>query len=396
MKSKDMNIAFYMTTTLNYGGGFEKFFIETAVELNKMPGVKVTIITRDEKYTKSLQRLLGMYYLQGKKMIIKNEVTSDIRQRLQGVLYIKCASFAKVKECLKKFSIVYSKGELLEAFIFKMLMKYDELPPVVMVFGTPLLYSDKARSFYARLHNFLYQSRLFCSLTSGVRGFHVKNLADFRLLRTLAPKKPTIQLFNPFDTVSFDNQARENFFKSTIDSKKINIAWVGRLTEQKGVDEFISVVQRVNSTKYGDSICWNIAGDGEQREKIEALCKAADNVAHFLHIPHKYMPSFYLQNDIYISTSKWEGSPNAIAEAIASGLLISVLKNQGTDSFLNHIGMSEVQVESSDDLIKKLLQYIPLAKGRGESNKEKINKLSPSQFYSELENFLNLCAESKK
>ncbi|PIP33171.1 hypothetical protein COX23_00835, partial [Candidatus Gottesmanbacteria bacterium CG23_combo_of_CG06-09_8_20_14_all_37_19] len=64
----------------------------------------------------------------------------------------------------------------------------------------------------------------------------------------------------------------------------------------------------------------NIVGVGELQKKIYLLEKRWKNINYFGYIKNDYMASIYKNNDIFLSTSKWENFPYTILEAQTFGL----------------------------------------------------------------------------
>lgn len=105
-----------------------------------------------------------------------------------------------------------------------------------------------------------------------------------------------------------------------------NIIAIGRITEAKDYETLLAAFKILvdNLKNHGINIpTLNIAGTGE-KEKISNLiqiCKnfKIDNYVHFLGLRND-VPSLLSSADMYVMSSKWEGMPIALLEALASGL----------------------------------------------------------------------------
>ena len=309
-----MKIALYTTSILEFGGGLEKYFIETANNLSKFDNCQVDVVTMDDKFTARLAKLLSFYYF---KKIIKSYLYKEkleiIKKNLGKANYFKCKNFKKLKEKLNEYDVIYSKNEILEAFIFKFFIKYKNLPPIIFGVHTPHFY-PKTESLPAKIHNLLYNSKIYNFLASGVRAFHVINSSDQKILNKQLRGKYVKKIYNPFNFDQFKKNADKYKLNFVFEEGKFNIIWLGRLAEQKGVQDLIRIIDKLNPILI-DKVIWNIVGDGAEKNRIIKLKEKWHNINFFGHIEHKYVPNLLTKNKLFILTSKWEGFPYTLIEA---------------------------------------------------------------------------------
>lgn len=122
-----------------------------------------------------------------------------------------------------------------------------------------------------------------------------------------------IYIYNPIDTEKiFTNYKNEYPY----DKKDINLVAMGRLNYQKGFDNLIKafniVSKKVNNAKLF------IIGEGNLKGELESLTidlGIQDRVSFcgFKENPYPYL--YY--SDVYILSSRWEGFPNSLLEALA-------------------------------------------------------------------------------
>lgn len=329
-----MKIAFYVTQLLEHGGGLEKYFIETARELSQRPGLQADVFTMDDAFNLKFGRWHSLYFFRRFDPRLMYKVPLEaIRTNLGPARYFKAPHVRRLAAELNCYDVVYSRNEITEAFIFNWL-GYDRLPPVVMGCHTQHYYPI-ARSFHARLHNLLYTSWLYNRWARGVAGFHVINQFTFEVLRRQFPAKPIWKILHPFDAVEFARRAELAPPVPAFDKARFHIAWVGRLTEQKGVAELVRLIDEINPS-LGERVTWHICGDGELRPLVEAAAGRWRNVRVHGYVAHQLLPGLLRQCDLFISTSRWEAYPYNLLEAQALGLPAVSFNICGCADILEH------------------------------------------------------------
>ncbi len=306
-------------TVLEFGGGNEKFFINTSINLAKNKNTDITIITMDEDHVLKLQRILSIYYgVKIENKFIRNEDSERIIKTLGNVRYIKVKSFSELRQLISTFDVIYAKGEILELTILKFLVGYKKINKLVICCETALVYG-LVESIHSYIHNYLYSSFVFKFLCSGVSAFQVLNAADESLIKILFPKKKVIKLFNPLNHSDFSSLEKDH--KIEIKNRDINkkyILWAGRFDEQKGVFDLFKLINDVNK-KNADKVHWLICGFGVYENEVKEIVANTVNVTYFGRVEYNYMPSMYLNSDLFLTTSRWEGSPFVIIESFAMG-----------------------------------------------------------------------------
>lgn len=391
-----MKVAFYTTTILEHGGGLEKYLIETANGLSALTDFQVDIFTMDDEFTEKIARYLSFYYF---KKVNKEELYKEkleaISHKLGNAKYIKCKNFKDLKRKLNEYDIVYSKNELLEAFILKFFIGYKKMPPVVFGCHTPIFY-PVANSLHAKIHNFLYNGFIYKWLASGVKAFHVANNSDKELLEKTFPYKKVFRIYNPFNVLQFEQNLRQHSYDFNWDRSKYNVLWIARLTEQKGVSSLIDIVNLINKTPYKDKIVFNIFGSGPLGDSVSVLKKGWDNVNWFGHVEYRYLPSIYTNNDIFISTSKWESLPFNILEAQACGIPAIAFDIPGPQDIITN-GKTGFLVDSEQEFCDKVLAA---AEGEEKFEKNSITKsieriFNPKDIYLEISEMFRFIVEKK-
>jgi GalNAc-alpha-(1->4)-GalNAc-alpha-(1->3)-diNAcBac-PP-undecaprenol alpha-1,4-N-acetyl-D-galactosaminyltransferase len=113
-------------------------------------------------------------------------------------------------------------------------------------------------------------------------------------------------IFNPID----------NFLDVKFEDKENLILAVGSLTHQKGYDRLLKALSLIDLTD------WKviIIGEGPLENEIKKMIKEL-NLTKYISLigRRKDINNFYKRASIFVLSSHWEGFPNVLAEAMASG-----------------------------------------------------------------------------
>ncbi|WP_081844069.1 glycosyltransferase family 4 protein [Aeromonas sp. HZM] len=106
----------------------------------------------------------------------------------------------------------------------------------------------------------------------------------------------------------------------TYKSNCIKLLAVGRLTEQKGFDRLINIVHDIN--KRGCvNWCLNIYGEGEEQLKLQKkIIDFGLESKVKINEPTRNIEDVYKNSDLLLMTSRWEGLPMIIPEALNFGV----------------------------------------------------------------------------
>lgn len=380
---KKMRVAFFMTTILEYGGGAEKYLKEQAKILSDSDDIHVDVVTMDNNFTFKINNLLRFYYFKKvDRSVHFKEPLEQIKKDLGEANYYKIGTLRELSRKLNEYDVICSKNEVLEAFIFKFLIGYKNLPPIIFGCHTTIHYS-LAKTFHSKLHNLLYNSFVYKYLASGVRVFHAINSDDATRLKKLFLSRTIVKIYHPFNFDEFVQSAEKYKYNFEWDKTKFNIIWAGRLTEQKGVDDLVEIVNSINELEYGGKIVWNICGDGSEKEKILQLKNKWDNVNYFGHVENIYMANIYKNNNLFIMTSKWEGFPYNLLESQAVGLPAVSYDISGCSDMIDN-GKNGFLVKSVKLFKDRILFFVKGSKLKLDIAKNIKNKFDKNLIYQEL------------
>jgi glycosyltransferase involved in cell wall biosynthesis len=154
---------------------------------------------------------------------------------------------------------------------------------------------------------------------------------------------------------------------------------VGRLTEQKNYELLIQAVASLQ--KKGFNFLLEIVGEGIlraelekqiQEEKLEKLISLPG------HLPHEQVLGLYEKADIFVSTSRWEGSPNVVLEALSYGLPVVATRVGGVSDIIKD-GVQGLLVSSGDkeeleSALERLLKDGELREKLGTAARKRVQK----------------------
>lgn len=142
-----------------------------------------------------------------------------------------------------------------------------------------------------------------------------------------------------------------------LDTDCMNFVAMGRLCHQKGYDIMLDTFRAVCEKR--DDIRLYILGDGPDRETLEAQRRELGLDGKVFFLGNKENPFMYMNRmDAFVSTSRYEGQPLNIMEAMAVGLPVYCSKNlekysegiSGYEDLAGAILAAEKEEKKPDDL----------------------------------------------
>lgn len=159
---------------------------------------------------------------------------------------------------------------------------------------------------------------------------------------------------------------------------------VGRLHHQKGFDVLLDAFSAV----LAETPCRLIVlGEGEQRENLERQAKQLGIAGYvqfpgFVKNPYAYMGRAAL----FVLSSRWEGLPGALIEAMACGCAVVATDcpSGPAEIIENTMQGAIVPVEDSRALAAAMLEALPTPRGRGVDRARSFNTASAVDAYLEM------------
>lgn len=191
-----------------------------------------------------------------------------------------------------------------------------------------LVVSARGADLYPNFHA-LKKLRVPSTIRAGYRGadriISLSNWIDSRLREVAGPDLPPIdRVLNGIDLDAFDRDleagAIETRFGERPDRFILHLARIGPVKRQ---DLAVEAVRRVASRFREHGMKYVFVGDGESHDELSAKVKqlGLDDIVLFTGSQTGPKKFWFLRNaEAFVTTSREEGMPNAVIEAIAAGL----------------------------------------------------------------------------
>ena len=161
-----------------------------------------------------------------------------------------------------------------------------------------------------------------------------------------------VKKITPPSFLGFEKKIKKNKKKD----KFLKILTVGRLSWEKDIDTMIKAINEIKEKK----IILNILGDGNEKENIKKLIqKYKLQKKVFLLGLNKSPRNIYLNSDLFINASHFEGFPNAVVEAINFNLPVICSDTRGgiREIILNGNGGDFFKIGDYKDLADRIIRF---------------------------------------
>lgn len=198
---------------------------------------------------------------------------------------------------------------------------------------------------------YLNHDRVICQ-SKGMKDDLIKNFS--------IPKEKTLVINNPVDVGSIRLLALENLpVRHPMGNKEgsgvLHLVAAGRLNYEKGFDLAIRAIASLNDS----AIHLTILGDGATRDSLEELGKelgVADKITFVGFQSNPY--AWFSHADAFILSSRYEGFPNVVLEALACGTpVIATPAPGGTREIIEGVAgcfiADEVSAEALSNAIRQ-------------------------------------------
>ena len=326
-------------------GGTNKIALNFMQELSQYSDVTLIL----SKYTGELLHELPetIHLIVDEMMSFQNIIKCDIKTFSIGYLFRDCMYYARIKtgkDGVDNYKYIVDRHDFISDEEYDCAISYHGQSPerllnllyrihakkkVVWIHGEMSFSKrkmDQLRKYYAEVDHFFFVS--IQTMESFVRHF------------SIARDKATIY-YNPINRQEIIEKA-EKPLSIPFSGQFTNILTVGRLSKEKGQD-MVPAVTRVLLDK-GLSVRWYLIGDGDLRNKVQALIHEYKVEDYIFLLGTQINPYCYMQAcDIYVQPSYTEGYSTTICEAGILGKAIIGTKPSG--------GIREQITDREDGLI---------------------------------------------
>jgi glycosyltransferase involved in cell wall biosynthesis len=267
-------------------------------------------------------------------------------------------------------------------------LKYHDFDAVILTAGlltsfAPLIKKELPQlKLIAWMHNNFktYVDQYYVEMHQEfVAGLHAADAvvtltdSDLQNYRQINPQ--TVKIYNPL-TLAPERSA---------DLNRHLIAFTGRIAiEHKGIDLLLAAAQYLPAD-------WKIAiaGSGEPADmqrfrNLITKFDVADKIIYRGALKDQALQEHYESASIFISTSRWEGMPLVIGEAMAFGLPVIAMENTGSSEFIqaNSYGVLTKPQDVTDfvRILQRFMQSRFLRRYYGNRSLERISQFAPVEI----------------
>lgn len=321
-------------------GGAEKVLVTFLKNLSRdQYDIDLLLNLYSGKYLSEVPDWINVFYLNKGEMITTNR-PHEIPRKAARVIYQKV---------LKKFPKLLYKGKLKDK-------KYDIEFAAIHgmrdeILGSPIKSSKKI----VWIHNDLSQVAGYTN--SEIRKFFgfdkIMVISEkieqlfYSLAKNDSEKQKIIRIYNPLDTDEFITKAEKPVINYEFDDSVPTFVSVGTVFPQKGFDRLLKVHKSLLEEGLKHKIL--IIGDGYDFENIKKLKTelGVDDTAVMLGFTDNPYP-YFQQADFYILSSRYEGFPTVLFEAITLKKKIISTEVSGAREMLEN-GALGLIVENSEE-----------------------------------------------
>jgi L-malate glycosyltransferase len=152
-------------------------------------------------------------------------------------------------------------------------------------------------------------------------------------------------------------------FPRVFNKETLQVITVANLVDKKNLEIVIEVAKELNDLNF------IIVGDGPMKNQLNKKISNFNlsNLKILGYKNHEELHMLYYESDVFMMTSKREGTPTAMLEAMACGLPVVTSKAGGVESILGHYNFI-AQTDDKDSFISKLNELV--------ENKSRLNEIS--------------------
>jgi glycosyltransferase involved in cell wall biosynthesis len=246
---------------------------------------------------------------------LKNIVPRDVKLIIVNANRLRYAIFAIAKILIKiKPDYIFSTiGYLNITVIFLKQILALKAKLIIREASTPSKYFEQMtwvnKTIQKKLYKYLYpKADKIIAQCENMKSDLVKFFG--------IPMDKVVRIYNPIDINDIGNKSKE-YFPIEFDNNSTKIVAVGRLVEAKGFDTLLKAFKKLTQLNSIDMQLY-IIGEGPLKNKLIELALKLNiservNFVGFIENPYPYI----MNADLFVLSSRWEGFPNTLLEALA-------------------------------------------------------------------------------
>lgn len=165
------------------------------------------------------------------------------------------------------------------------------------------------------------------------------------------------------------------------DMEKKYITFIGRLSYIKGFDLFLKIAEKIY--KKNQDIEFLVVGDGPLYYMLQDFKKQIP-IRHYYRIPYEQMIKIYNQSKILLITSRYEGMPTTMLEAMACGINVIASNVGGIPEVIRNEDHGRLfKINNLSSVSEICLKSIENQK-EGKSNSKKLREYLKKNFSWEI------------
>jgi len=183
-----------------------------------------------------------------------------------------------------------------------------------------------------------------------------QSVADFCGGQGRLPREKLVVIPNGINLDQYPASSAADTTQFGVPADRQVVAFVGRLHAQKGVDWLLRVGPRLLSQLPNHDLL--LVGDGPERKTLQDLAATlgiADRVHFAGWTPD--VPQILAASSMLVLPSRWEGMPNVILEAMATGLPVVSTRAAGVEELLGPLADCQtVAIDDADGFVATALR----------------------------------------
>lgn len=379
-----MKLVIYSLIPLGYPGGSEKYMAGLAKYFSKKHEVEAISCHQYRMIVSRVYRFLSFWKIKHVNYI-KREVGKTRSHNFSLLDLIPLTNkYSNLKKRLLSADFIYAKNEFPDLFILYYLLGKNNYSKKVIVGVHTIIFLPKTQTGLGkRIHDFLYLKGIYKTFLKNAKLIHVPNSAYINFISTHFNIKVNKIVYIPHP-IEWGTKLSKNT------DKTFNVIWIGRLTDQKGVNRLSDIINKLSANSYFESMIFSIAGQGPDKIIIDRLTKKYKNVQYLGY--RKDVASVYLQADLSLSTSYFEVLPYSILEAQSFGIPVISYNIDGSSDIIKN-NKTGYLVKNTKEFCQKIENLVYLKKNnmntfltmRNEIFKNTNNFFAKERIYSKLE-----------